>query len=170
MQDSTSSFDPDAFMSQTIDQPLETERTIVPAGEYKATIDDFTRDAFQTITFVYKKGPRAGEEGSFTKFNVPFVIDDDKVKAELGMDKVVCFQSITLDFEPGTNNLAWGINKNIDLGKLRKAVGQNNPGPWSAANLRGAGPVMVKVEHRSGKRGDGSEWKNAEVTRVAPIV
>ncbi len=168
MSNENSSFDPDTFMSETIDQPLETERTLVPAGEYKARIDDFTRDAFQTIDFTYKRGPNAGQEGSFTKFNVPFVIDDDRVKAELGMDKVVVFQSITLDFEQG--KLAWGKNKNIDLGKLRKAVGQNNAGPWSPGSLRGAGPVMIKVIHREGKRNDGSTWKNAEVERVAPII
>jgi len=163
-----SDFDPDQFMSSTIDQPLETERKLCPAGEYKATIDDFTREAFQAIGFTYKKGPRAGEEGTFTKFNVPFVIDDAKVQSTLGMDKVVVYQSITLDLDD-SNQLQWGVNKNIDLGKLRKAVGQNNSGPWSPGNLRGAGPVIVKVVHRSGKRQDGSEWKNAEVERVAPI-
>jgi len=163
------SFDPDAFMTQTLDQPLETERTLVPEGEYKAMVDDFTRDAFETINFTYKKGPNAGQDGSFTKFNVPLLIDDDKVKTELGMTKVVVFFSCTLDFEQDGQTLSWGKNKNIDLGKLRKAAGQNNPGPWSPGNLRNAGPLMVKVEHRSGKRNDGSEWKRAEVTRIAPI-
>lgn len=165
-----SDFDPDEFMNSTIDQPLETERTLCPEGEYKAMIDDFTRDAFETFEFEYKRGPNAGQPGSMTNFSIPFVIDDDKVKQSMEMDKVVVFKRVVLDFADGGKALAWGKNKNIELGKIRKAVGQNNPGPWSPAMLRNAGPLMVKVVHRKGKRKDGSDFVMAEIERVAPIV
>src|SRR5580765_1760999 len=82
-------FDPEAFMSQTIDAPLETEFLTVPAGEYTATIDDFTSEAFEQINFEYKKGPRAGTPGTMTKFSLPFVIQDEQVKQDLGRDKLV---------------------------------------------------------------------------------
>lgn len=162
-------FDPDEFMSATIDQPLEVERTLCPEGEYKARIDDFTRDAFETFEFEYKRGPNAGQQGSMTKFSCPIVIDDDKVKADMGVDKVLVFYQCTLDFDD-KGQLAWGKNRNIDLGKLRNAAGQNQPGPWSPSMLRGAGPFMVKVAHRTGKRKDGSPFKVAEIARLAPIV
>ena len=162
-----SQFDPDAFMTQTMDQPLETERTLVPPGEYQMMIDDFGRDALETFEFEYKRGPNAGQQGSMTKLGVPCLVQDESVKTSLGMDKVVVFKNITLDFENGS--LAFGKNKNIDLGQLRHAVGQNNPGPWSIGNLRGAGPFMGRVEHREGNRKDGTKFKIAEVTRVAPI-
>ena len=35
-------FDPDAFMQETVDQPLAVDRTLCPEGEYRFTIDDFT--------------------------------------------------------------------------------------------------------------------------------
>lgn len=161
-------FDPDAFMNQTVDQPLSIERTLVPEGEYKARIGDFTSEAFETFNFTYKRGPAAGQEGSMHKFNCPIVIDDDGLRAKLQMDNVMIYSPVTLDFDD-TGGLLFGPNKNIDLGKLRHAVGQNNAGPWKISDLRGAGPFMVKVQHRTGKRKDGSEFKIAEPVRFAPI-
>jgi hypothetical protein len=102
-----------------------------------------------------------------TKFGCPCIIQDENLKTQLGMDKIVVFKNVTLDFENGA--LAFGKNRNIDLGQLRHAVGQNVPGPWALGNLRGAGPFMGRVEHREGKRKDGTAFKVAEVTRVAPI-
>jgi hypothetical protein len=54
--------------------------------------------------------------------------------------------------------------KNVSLGKLREAVGQNKPGkPWSPAHLNGA-QLDVLVTHRADKdTGD----IYAEVKRVA---
>jgi len=161
-------FDPDSFMTQTIDAPLDTERTLVPQGEYKMSIGDFTRDAFETIEFTYKKGERAGEEGHFTKFNCPLIIDDEAVRKATSIDRPQIIFSCNLDLDE-SGQLAWGPNKNIDLGKLRHATGQNNAGPWSVSQLRGAGPFMGKVAHREGKRKDGSNFKLAEVVRFAPI-
>src|SRR5882762_5100475 len=147
-------FDPDAFMTQTMDQPMDTERTLVPEGEYKMMIDDFTSDAYETIQFEYKKGRRAGEAGEFTKFNCPCVILDDKVIDALGQGsppKVLCFKTMTLDFLDDGVTLAWGPNKNIDLGQLRHATGQNVKGqPWNPSQLRGAGPFIGRVRHLEG--------------------
>lgn len=161
-------FNPDDFMTQTVDQPLAIERTLVPEGEYKASIGDFTSDAFETFKFEYKRGPNAGSEGQMHKFNCPIVIDDDALRAKLQMDNVRVYQVCTLDFDD-KGQLQFGPNKNIDLGKLRHAVNQNQPGPWTIGNLRGAGPFMVKVAHRTGKRKDGTEFKIAEPIRFAPI-
>lgn len=161
-------FDPDTFMHQTVDQPMETEFKLCPAGEYTAMIDDFDSNAFEVVEFEYKKGDRAGQPGSFTKFNCPFVINDAKAQQELNRDKVVVTKQMILDFDE-QGGLDFGTNKNIDLGRLRDAVGQNAAGPWSFSQLRGAGPVMVKVDHVDFKRRDGSSGKRAEITRVVKI-
>jgi hypothetical protein len=161
-------FDPETFMSQIIDQPLETEFLMVPQGEYTATIDDFTSEAFEQIHFEYKKGPRAGTPGVMTKFTLPFVIQDDAVKTELGRDKLVVYKQLILDVGDD-GGLDWGKNKNIDLGRIRAAVGQNDPGPWSIGNLRGAGPVMVKVVHVPFERKDKSRGERVEIERVVRI-
>src|SRR6266576_3103877 len=115
-------FDPDTFMQQNVDQPLETEYVLCPTGEYPAMIDDFTSEAIEQIDFEYKKGNRAGQPGSMTKFTCPFVINDARAQAELGRDHVVVTQQIILDILNG--GLDWGKNKNIPLGRIRNAVGQ----------------------------------------------
>jgi hypothetical protein len=161
-------FDPETFMNQTLDAPLEIERTLIPEGEYRMSVDDFTSDAFETYEFTYKRGPRSGSEGSMTTFNCPIVVDDDKLKAELQTEKPMVFYRCTLDFNDD-GSLATGPNKNIDLGKLRHAVGQNQQGNWSINMLRGAGPFMGKVQHRQGKRKDGTPFKVAEIVKMAPL-
>lgn len=158
-------FDPETFMNQVIDQPLETEFQSVDPGEYVATIDDFTSEAFEQIHFEYKKGARAGTPGVMTKLTLPFVIQDDAVKQTLGLDKVVVNKQIILDVQDN-GDLDWGTNKNLDLGRIRAAVGQNDPGPWSISNLRGAGPVMVKITRVAFERKDKSRGERTEIERV----
>jgi hypothetical protein len=161
-------FDPDTFLQQSVDGPLATDFTLVPIGEYMASIDDFDRDAIETIEFEYKKGARAGQPGKMYKFNCPIVINDDKVKAELGREKVVVTKQIILDIDEDTGKLATGVNRNVDLGRIRDAVGQNDSAP--IASLRGAGPFIARVTHVDFTRKDGSKGKRAEVDRVARIV
>lgn len=162
-------FNADTFMQQTVDQPLETEYTLVPEGEYQATIDDFTAEALEQIAFNYKQGDRAGTPGVMSKFTIPFVIHDDTVKQTMGRDKVVVTKQVILDINDTTGALDWGKNKNIELGRVRQGAGQNAPGPWSVAQLRGAGPMMVKVVHKQFDRKDGTKGTRVEVDRVARI-
>lgn len=162
-------FDPDTFMQQTIDKPLETEYVMVPPGEYIATIDDFTGEALEQIQFDYKRGIRAGTPGVMTKLTLPFIIQDEAVKAELQREKVVISKQIILDLDE-TGGLDFSKNRNVELGRIRNAVGQNADGsPWSIASLRGAGPVMIKVTHVEFERKDKSKGKRAEVERVVRI-
>lgn len=164
-----SAFDPDVFMQQTVDGPLETEFTLVPPGEYKASISDFDRDAIEQIDFEYKKGPRAGTPGTMTKLTLPFVIDDDAVRAEMGRDTVSLTKAIILDLDD-RGLPATGKNKNIELGRIRDAVGQRDTNPWNLSMLRGAGPVIVKVTHVEFERRDGTRGKRAEIDRVVRFV
>lgn len=155
--------DPDVFMNQNVDEPLESVRTLCPEGEFKAHIDDFefNTDTFRPVSFVSKK---TGEQREATVLRLPFVIDDDEVKAKLGRDKVtVYFRDMWLDFKPGTQELDTGPNKNVDLGAIRKALGLTTGAVF--APLRGAGPIRVRVRHRSYDEND-PEKKIAEVFRV----
>lgn len=161
-------FDAEAFMNQTIDKPLETEFKICPAGEYEAMIGDFTSDAIESVDFEYKRGAKAGQPGTMVKFTCPFVINSEAVRKELNRDTVIVNKQIILDFDED-GGLDWGTNKNVDLGRIRQAVGQNTEGPWSVGKLRGAGPVMVKVTHREYQTREGRKGTNAEVERVVPI-
>ena len=87
-----------------------------------------------------------------------------------GDDRVISSHEMQMILDiGGDGGLDFGPNKNVNLGKVRDAVGQNAAGAWGPVQLRGAGPVMVKVTHNTFKRKDGTEGKRAEVTRVARI-
>lgn len=162
------SFDAGAFMQATVDQPMETEFQLCPEGTYQAMVGDFDEKAIEKFDFTYKNGPKAGQPGSMVKFNLPWSIQDATVLASLGRDSLTIYQQIVLDTaENGA--LDWGKDRNIQLGRVRKAVNQNNPGAWNVSNLKGAGPALVKVTHETFKRRDGSEGKAARVTAVAPL-
>jgi hypothetical protein len=162
-------FDPDTFMQQTVDHPLETEYLSVPPGEYVATIDDFTSKAIERIDFEYKTGERAGTPGVMVKLTIPFIVQDETVKAEMQREKVVVSKQIILDLDEA-GGIDWGKNKNVELGRVRAAVGQNVDGqPWSIEKLRGAGPVMIKVVHTEFERKDKTKGKRTEVERVVRI-
>lgn len=161
-------FDPGAFMQSTIDQPLETEFRLVPEGMYPAMIGDFDETAIERIEFEYRRGPKAGQPGSMVKLTLPFSIQDDKVKAELQRENVNCQMQLILDIDP-SGRLDFGQDKNIKLGQVRNAVGQNTPGPWTIGQLKGAGPLMVKVTHEEVKTAGGEKMTFARVTRVAPL-
>lgn len=168
MTNQDTSFDAGAFMQATIDQPMETDYQLVPEGTYQAMVGDFDESAISRIPFTYKKGPNAGQPGSMVKFNCPFAIQDPAVLASMGRENVTVDWQLILD----TNELGqldWGKDRNVKLGQLRAAVNQNQPGPWSVQNLKGAGPLMVKVAHETFKRADGSDGKAARVVRVARL-
>lgn len=166
-----SNFDPDLFMQQTVDAPMETEYKNVPIGEYRAFIGDFDSKALVEFNFTYKKGDKAGQEGSMKKFTCPFVIDDGgQVAQSLGRDKALVDMQLIIDIDPTTGKLDTGVNKNVKLGQLRDAVGQNTPGqPWGFSMLRGQGPVMIKVVHTEFERADKTKGTRAEVERVSRI-
>lgn len=163
-------FDATSFMTTTVDQPMETDFRHIPAGEYEAVIGTIDENCFKHYEFEYQKGDRAGTPGEMVNFNVPFVIQDAKAAEAIGKTDGQCtaYMRFSLDFDD-RGLLDFGINRNVQLGQIRKAVNQNGAGPWSFGNLSGAGPVMVKVEHKTGKKKDGSPFKLAEVTRVAAI-
>lgn len=166
-------FDPNEFMSQTVDTPVEglqTEMKLVPEGEYRAMIDDFDHTAFERIEFTYKRGPNAGMPGSMTKFSIPFKITDDpKIKEALDRDNATVRKQLILDFDQN-GKLDFGTNRNLELNRVRAAVGQDAAGvPWTFMDLRGKGPVMIKVIHREVERADGTKTKFAEVERVVRI-
>lgn len=162
MKDST--FDPSTFMNQTVDAPMDTVFQQCPEGEYRAMIDDFDGNAFDS--FQGKEGTKS-EGKTFVTFKPPFVIQDAAVQAELERDKVVVYHSgIFLDFDEA-GRLDFGKGKNVGLGQLRDAVGQNAEGPWTFDALKGAGPVMVKVVHEADK--NDAEKKYARVKKVTRI-
>ena len=148
-----SAFDPDTFLHDETESAMETKHTPCPEGEYTAYIDNVEAQTRKT------------DDGPVVVMDIVYAVTDDEVKEELDMDKVIVRQSVWPDFDEN-GKLAFTKNKNVRLGNVREACGQNQDGkPWSPGMLVGAGPVKITVGHRFNKTT--GEGPYANVTRVA---
>lgn len=127
-------FNPDDFLSGTVTGEMATSMEPVPEGEYPALIKDVAARQTQS------------EKGTFTILDITWQIDDPAVAEAVGMDSPTVRQSIFLDTTE-SGGLDLGKGKNVQLGRLREAVGQNDSGPWSPSHLAGQ-VAKVRVAHR----------------------
>lgn len=125
-----STFNPEAFEQTVVEQASETDFTPTPKGEYTAYVDDYSWREVNDIPVCAAK----------------LKIIDEKLKELLGQDDPWISYDMFIELEPN-GTLAFGPNKNVALGRLREALGQNRAGePWTFSMLRGAGPVKITVE------------------------
>lgn len=161
-------FDAKAFMTATVDAPLDTEYKTCPEGEFEAMFDQITEETFKPMARkdgspVLAKNPdSSGNHPQLIAFEPFFVIRDAKVEAELGRSPKVRGQSI-LDIDNG--RIATGPGRNVFLGQCLASAGLPPGTPLEM--LSGRGPVMVRVRHRPNEADPMRPF--AEVIRVAPI-
>lgn len=124
-------FNPDTFLNTTTTDANETTYTPVPEGEWQAVIKEIK--------------PRAAKENAL--LDIIWGVDEQEVIDATGMKNPIVRQSIFLDITD-TGALDKGKGKNVQLGKLREAVGQNQNGkPWQPGMLVGQ-VAKIKVTHR----------------------
>lgn len=146
-----SQFDADQFMNSSTTDANSTQYTPVPEGEFQASINSVT--------------PRVTGTGK-ALLNIGWKVDDERVRTETGMADPMVYQTIWLDVTE-SGGLDTGKGKNVGLGKLREALGQNKPGaPWSPGMLMGQ-VAMIRVGHSIDKRDNVSI--QAEVKAVAAL-
>lgn len=148
-----SPFDADAFMNTTYDQAMDTQMSNMPDGEYTAMIGDFNSSALKTINT--KNGARQVLE-------IPFVLTDDgSLSSKLGpREQYVHRETYWLDFD-ANGNLAFGPDKNLRLGQLRAAIGQNEKGvPWAPGMMRNMGPLKIAIKTTSDKNDPDKKYTN----------
>lgn len=164
-----SAFDADAFMGQSYDGELDTKVVLPPEGDYRAMFGDFNSETgFRTFT-AGEKSKNAGKE--YTIFTPPFALQDDprlaEVKTARGSDEITVYhKGVFLDLT-AEGGLDFSKGKNVDLGQMRDAVGQNQKQGWKFSDLIGAGPVMVKLIHEQDQ--NDSTKKYARISRVVKI-
>ena len=155
-------FDPSAFMNTPAD-PLPTAYEVVPEGEYQMLLDsDLKMLEVRKIEGVSSK---SGEPYLFYQIELSCLVLDEKVKQKLGRDKVTARMRINLDLDEA-GKLNSGPNRNVALGQLREALGQNKTG-WTPQQLLGAGPFIGRVKHVADKKNP--DVKYAEISNVAKI-
>lgn len=128
-----SMFDAEEMMNLTTEGAMETSMTPVPEGEWPA--------------YIKKVDFRQGEKNDrqWVACDLTWAVTDQSVIDQLGIPEPTVRQSLFLDIANGLLEL--GPNKNVQLGRLRAAVGQNGPGEWGFGMLEGQAAV-VRVEHR----------------------
>lgn len=152
--------DPTQFLNTQTTSALSTQLDPVPEGEYKAVSQAIDKDSFQS--FDIKKGERAGQKG--WRLNLVWKIDDEAAGEYNGR---MVRQQFFLDLNATGDGLDFGKGKNIGLGRLREALGQNQDGlPW-APSMLGSQVAKIKVVQRLDEN-DSSKIYNdvAAVTRL----
>lgn len=149
------------FLDAQVNEPMSYEIAPVPEGEYQGRVDD--SDDWLAIEEIQgKKDPTK----KFTKGTVMIEIIDAKLKQDLKREKIRQRFQFFIDFK-SDGTLDFDQERNIGLGSLRHATGQNTPGPWAPRQLRGAGPFMVRIKQRSDENDPSRKY--SEVGRIAPI-
>lgn len=125
-------FNPDTFLNTSISEDFATAHIPVPEGEYIAVIKEIK--------------PRPAKDKAV--LDVVWGIDDPEVAEVTGFENPQVRQSIFLDLDE-MGGLALGKGKNIHLGRLREALGQNQKGkPWQPGDLIG-NVAKVTISHRT---------------------
>lgn len=127
-----STFDADSFMNSQFEGEMETKYYPIPVA------DDY-------VASISKVEPRMA--GDKPVLEVTWQTTDPRAVEATGLDTPQVRQTVWLDLtEAGSLDL--GRGKNVGLGKLRAAVGQNNAGqPWQAGMLIGQ-TAKIKITHR----------------------
>jgi len=129
-------FDPESFLTNTTTEESSTKRIPLEAGEYVGQITKL-------------------RAGTTPNKGIPFLeviykIEHPELASEMGRPASTVRQTVWLDLDEH-GDLDMGPGKNITLGRLRDAAGQNVSGePWSIASLEGA-TVTVRVVHNPDK-------------------
>ena len=145
-------FDPDAFLNTEVDGALATTIPPIPEDDFRATVDSVVARSFET-----KKGETRHV------LEITWEILDESVKEVTKLDKPTARQTVWLDITPqGSIDMSEG--RNVGLGRVREAVGQNGSGPWSPAMLVGS-VALVHIVNTPAS--DGSEDVYNNVKKVA---
>jgi len=157
------SFDPAELANIQIEGEMATKTTPIPekGNPYPAQIREVTGRAGESTN-------NSGEARKWQSLVVSFNVEvGPDIAAELGREPgapdPVSSMMLFLDLDESGTGLALGTNKNVKLGKLREAVGQNGPGPWTPKMLEGQ-PCRVIISHNVR---DGDTFD--QVSKVLPL-
>lgn len=128
-----SQFDAAALLNTQVSGEMATEFEPVPEGEWPAVISKVD-------------GRLVGKDSDRPVLDVTWKVQSPEVAAQLGIEEPQVRQTIFLDISP-SGGLDLGKGKNVQLGRLRAAVGQNGPGAWAPGLLVGS-VATIRVSHR----------------------
>lgn len=134
--------DPNAFLSMTVDGANSTQLELIEEGDYTAQII-----SVEARKIDFRSGERAGTSG--VGIDIIWEVTDEEVRKKLGYTPKPR-QSMILDLT-SSNGLDMAKGKNVALGRLREAVGQNKDGQaWGPSMLKGC-VATISIKHRTDK-------------------
>ena len=130
-------FDADIFLNSSVTGANSTKVIPVPMGEYPGVIEKIMPRQWQS-----KDGTQTG-----ITLDVIWLVEDQGVKDFVGRPTVTVKQGIMLDTTTD-GQLDMSSGKNVGLGRLRAAIGLNDPDrPFSFHQLPGQA-AKITVTHR----------------------
>jgi hypothetical protein len=130
----SSAFDPEEFLSGSIDGTNSTVYVPCPIGEYQAIVEGLKP----------RQWSKDGSSGVY--LDIQWRIEDPQVLEALGRDKVIVTQSFPLEFD-ANSRVSTRAGANVPLGRVREAVNLNTPGQlFSITQLIGQF-AKVQVKH-----------------------
>ena len=134
-----STFEVNAFANTNFEGSNSTKLEPIPEAEYKAVIQGPLNDRG-------KSGFRTTDKGQVI-LDVVWGIDDPGLSKTLGLSTPTVRQSVFLDLT-ASGGLDMSKGKNVGLGRLREALGQNKDGQkWSFGSIIGQ-VAQIKVTQR----------------------
>jgi len=150
-------FNPETFLEGAVTGANDTKYPLIPAGEFPAISKSLAAREMPNT-----KNPI---QGPYTVLDIVWGIDDAEVKEATELESPTCRQSVFLDLHEGVLDMR--ATKNVQLGRLREALGLNDPEkPFSFKDLVGQ-PALVRVEHTPNAKDPENPYAN--VTKVAAL-
>lgn len=150
------SFDADSFLNSSISGSNSTKVIPCPQGEFPAVIEKVGARQVQS------------KDGTETRIvlEVSWLVEDDGAKQATGREQVTVKQGLFLDLLPdGGLDMAEG--KNVGLGRLREALGLNDPSAEFSFNMLPGRMAKIAVTHRDDPKD--AENKFADVRAVVAL-
>lgn len=131
-----STFDASNFLNTTYTTATATAYVPVPEGVHNAIVGQID----------VREG-KGKDNKPYYQLIVPFLIDSAEVRELLSRDEVKMTHRIFLDVENGV--LATGPGRNVQLGRLREALGCNDEGQEFTLSMLTGKAAKVSVKHRA---------------------
>lgn len=153
-------FNAEDFLSQSVEGANATRREAVPEGEYQAFIGNEADD----VSVVMIQG-RKDPTKTYPRLTLLWKITGQPINEQMGREVITVRDQFFIDTDENGTILT-KPDTNVALGARREALGLND-GPFAFSQLRGAGPALLRVTHRSDERDP--TVKYAEVSRVVAL-
>jgi hypothetical protein len=136
-----SQYDPQTFATMTFVGANSTSAEVLPVGEYPATIEK------HNITSWQKR-----DDPSIGGLKVTFTLkaSHPTLEAKLGRTSSFVDYEVMLDLTP-EGGLDMGKGKNVKLGKLREAIGLNDPSRPFSFDMTIGHSLVATVKHEEYK-------------------